>query len=414
MLDMAAIIISVTAFFAFINYRYIRLPTTIGVMAIGLCASLALIALDSLGVGSIGAIATQLSNGIAFDKVVIDGMLSFLLFAGALHVNINDLAKKGWAIGLLATVGVLITTFLFGYASFYVLTWLGFEIPLIYCLVFGSLISATDPIAVLGIFKNAGAPKSLTLKTVGESLLNDGVAYVVFLVLSGIAIGTQSLDPVDITILFAEEAVGGVLFGLALGAIGYYSLKMVDEYQVEVIITLAIVLGGYALAQTIHVSGPIAIVVAGLMIGNHGRRLAMSDSTRDHLDKFWELVDEILNAVLFVLIGIEVLVIDFAPMTITAGLILIPLLLICRYLSISLLLGLLKFKQSFSKHAEILLTWGGLRGAISVALALSLPEGEIRDFLVSVTYIIVVFSILVQGLTIGKLVKRLVSTEVNK
>jgi len=411
MLNTIAVITTITAVFAFLNYKFIKLPTTIGIMTVSLLASLCLILLQYLGVSEVTDIANRLSKAVIFDEVVMNGMLSFLLFAGALHVNINDLSEQKWPIGLLSTFGVLITTFLFGYASYYVMQVIGLDIPLIYCCVFGSLISATDPIAVLGILKKAGAPKSLSIKIIGESLFNDGVAVVVFLVLSSIAIGTNEVTTTDIGILFAEEAIGGIVYGLLLGAVGYYMLKMVDNYQVEILLTLAIVIGGYALAQQIHVSGPIAIVVTGLMIGNHGRLLAMSDTTRKHLDQFWELLDEILNAFLFVLIGIEVLVIDFSPNVLIAGMVLIPILLLARFLSTSLLLGVLKFREEFTKHTELLLTWGGLRGAISVALALSLPPSETKDILVGITYIIVVFSILVQGLTIGKLIEFLLKKE---
>jgi len=411
MLNTIAVITTITAVFSFLNYKFIKLPTTIGIMTVSLLASLCLILLQYLGVSEVTDIANSLSKAVIFDEVVMNGMLSFLLFAGALHVNINDLSERKWPIALLSTFGVLITTFLFGYASYYVMQVIGLDIPLIYCCVFGSLICATDPIAVLGILKKAGAPKSLSIKIIGESLFNDGVAVVVFLVLSSIAIGTNEVTTTDIGILFAEEAIGGIVYGLLLGAVGYYMLKMVDNYQVEILLTLAVVIGGYALAQQIHVSGPIAIVVTGLMIGNHGRLLAMSDTTRKHLDQFWELLDEILNAFLFVLIGIEVLVIDFSPNVLIAGMVLIPILLLARFLSTSLLLGVLKFREEFTKHTELLLTWGGLRGAISVALALSLPPSETKDILVGITYIIVVFSILVQGLTIGKLIEFLLKKE---
>ena len=408
MLDTVAIITTITALFAFLNYKIVKLPTTIGVMAITLSISLVFIALKYFGFDGIANSAMELSSKIDFNQVVMDGMLSFLLFAGALHVNLNELSEKKWAILLMSTLGVLITTFLFGYASFYIFSYVGVHVPLIYCLAFGALISATDPIAVLGILKTSGAPKSLTVKCIGESLFNDGVAYVVFIVLSGIAVGTTELDPLAISILFVEEAFGGVAFGLLIGGVAYGMLKSIDNYQVEVLITLALVLGGYAFAQHIHISGPIAIVVAGLMIGNHGRMFAMSSQTRDHLDTFWELIDEILNAVLFVMIGIEILAINYSPLVFISGLILIPTLLIARLISTSLLLGVLKFKYTFTPHAELLLTWGGLRGAISVALALSIPEGPEREVILLATYSIVVFSILVQGLTIGRLVNYLI------
>jgi len=323
-LNIAAILITVSAIFSYINHRFIKLPTTIGLMLIALVVSLLLIASKQLGIGNIEQYAENIVRQIDFNETLMHGMLSFLLFAGALHVNINDLAKHKWVIASLATVGMLMSTFIIGTATWYILSWIGLETPFIYCLLFGSLISPTDPIAVLGILKTAGAPKSLETQIAGESLFNDGVAVVVFIVLLGIATGGEEISVGHIALLFAEEAIGGVLFGLAIGALTYYMLKSIDDYTVEILLTLALVMGGYALATAIHVSGPIAVVVAGLMIGNHGRLFAMSDHTREHLDTFWELLDEILNAVLFVLIGLELLLISFANEYLTAALLLIP------------------------------------------------------------------------------------------
>jgi len=332
--------------------------------------------------------------------------LSFLLFAGALHVNLNDLAKQKWAIVSLATLGVLLSTFIIGGLSWLVLNWLGIGLPLIYCLLFGALISPTDPIAVLGILKTAHAPKSLEIKIAGESLFNDGVAVVVFIVLFGIATGGEEINAAHIGLLFLEEAVGGVVYGLLLGFLTYRMLKGVDNYTVEILLTLALVTGGYALATVIHVSGPIAIVVAGLWIGNHGRLLAMSEHTREHLDTFWELMDEILNAVLFVLIGLELLLLSLTQEYLLAAVLIIPIVLLARLVSVGLPIGLLRFKQQFAPGVVKVLTWGGLRGGISVALALSLPAGPERNLILTVTYMVVVFSIIVQGLSISSLVKK--------
>ena len=408
MLDTTAIILAITALFSFLNYRFIKLPTTIGVMVISLVISIVLIVLQYAGFDGITQQAQAFVKHVDFDEVVMKGMLSLLLFAGALHVNINDLLERKWAIGLMATIGVLLTTFIVGFVSFYVFAAFGFSIPLIYCLLFGSLIAPTDPIAVLGILKQAKAPKSLEIKITGESLFNDGIAVVVFVVLLGIAQGGEDMTVGHIALVFAEEAIGGVIYGLLLGYSGYQMLKWVDNYQVEILITLALVVSGYTLAGHIHVSGPLAIVVAGLMIGNKGRMFAMSDTSREHLDTFWELIDEILNAVLFVLIGIEVLALAFDHMTLAVGFVLIPIILLARLASTSFLLGALRLKETLTRHAEWILTWGGLRGAISVALALALPPGDIRDTILTVTYIIVVFSILVQGLTLGKLIQVLI------
>ncbi len=402
--NILAVLITLAAVFSYINHRYIRLPNTIGVMLISLLVSLGLIALGPLQLG-VEEDTRQLLSSIDFDETLLHGMLSFLLFAGALHVNLGDLARQKWIIGTLATFGVIGSTFMVGFLSWWVLAILGFKLPLIYCLLFGALISPTDPIAVLGILKNAGVPQSLETKISGESLFNDGVAVVVFLVFLQIARGAHEITVLAIFGLFIKEALGGMVFGLAVGTVTYWMLKSVDNYQVEVLITLALVTGGFALADKLHISGPIAIVIAGLLIGNHGRLLAMSERTREHLDTFWELVDAVLNAVLFMLIGLEVLVLTFDRLYLLAGLLLIPLLLGARYLSVGFPVLILRSFRSFSPNVVKILTWGGLRGGISVALALSLPPSKNRDVILAITYLIVVFSIIVQGLTIGRLVR---------
>ncbi len=404
--DILAIVISLTAGFAYLNHRFIGLPVTIGVMVIALLASLLLQIIDLVGF-HVGDHAARWLSTIDFNATLLHGMLSYLLFAGALHVKLDDLHDQKWTIGTLATVGTVVSTFLVGTITWWVLGLLGVDLPFIMCLVFGALISPTDPIAVLGILKNAKAPKSLEVKITGESLFNDGVGVVIFLVLAEIATGTHEPTADHIVGLFAQEALGGTIFGLALGALGYGLLKSIDQYQVEVIITLALVTGGYALANALHLSGPIAIVVAGLVIGNQGRKFAMSEKTREHLDVFWELLDEILNAVLFVLIGLEVLVLTFTQEYLLASLALIPLILLCRLVAIGLPMIMLRRVRVFTPGAVWLMTWGGLRGGISVALALSLPTSPERDVILAITYAVVVFSIVVQGLTMEKLVKRL-------
>jgi CPA1 family monovalent cation:H+ antiporter len=402
--NILAILITLSAGFSYINHRFIRLPNTIGLMIMALLVSLGLALLGPFSFG-LKADAQRLLANIDFDETLLHGMLSFLLFAGALHVNLADLAKQKWIIGLLATVGVLGSTFSMGFISRWVLGLLGIEMPLIDCLLFGALISPTDPIAVLGILKKAGVPQSLETKITGESLFNDGVALVIFLIFLGIATGTRQVTTASILGLFAKEALGGVVFGLIIGWIAYWMLKSIDNYQVEVLITLALVTGGFALADELHISGPIAIVVAGLLIGNHGRLLAMSDQVRVHLDNFWELVDEVLNAVLFVLIGLEVLALTFSREYFIAGILFIPLLLVARFISVGGPVLIMRRFRTFSPKVVTILTWGGLRGGISVALALSLPPGKNRELILAITYIIVVFSIIVQGLTIGRLVK---------
>ena len=402
-----AILITLAAVFSYVNHRYIGLPVTIGVMVIALSMSLILNLLGSFGLG-LKQQAEILLRGIDFNQTLLHGMLSFLLFAGALHININDLVELKWSIGALATVGTLISTFLIGTFSWLMLGWSGIGLSYLYCLLFGALISPTDPVAVLGILKTANAPKSLEMRITGESLFNDGVGIVVFLVTLEMATGTHEVSVGHIGRLFVQEALGGALFGLGLGYVAYQMLKTVDNYQVEILITLALVAGGYELADALHLSGPIAIVVAGVLIGNHGRLFGMSERTRAHLDVFWEVIDEILNAVLFVLIGLEVLVLTFTRQYLLASLLIIPLVLFARFVAIGIPVTLLRPFRTFSPGAVRIMTWGGLRGGISVALALSLPLGAERDVILAITYAVVIFSIVVQGLTLEKFVKRTV------
>jgi len=404
-LNLAAILVTLAAVFSYINHRYIRLPNTIGLMLIALVMSMSLLMMGYFGLTGIEDHAQEILASIDFNTTLMHGMLSFLLFAGALHVNLSDLADQKWVIAILATFGVTLSTFLIGGATWYVLGWMGIQLPFIYCLLFGALISPTDPIAVMGILKTAGASKSLETKIAGESLFNDGVAVVIFLVLLSIATSDTEMTAGHVALLFVEEAVGGIVYGLAIGFLTYYMLKNVNNYQVEILITLALVMGGYALAFAIHVSAPLAMVVAGLIIGNQGRQFAMSEYTKEHLDTFWELVDEILNAVLFVLIGLELLVLTFIDDYLLASLLMIPIVIVVRFISVGFPIGLLRLKREFSPHVVKILTWGGLRGGISVALALSLPTGSERELVLSLTYVVVIFSIVVQGLTIGKLVR---------
>ena len=403
--NILAILITLSALFAYINDRFIKLPTTIGVMAISLVGSLGLVILPPLGFG-LEEDALKLINSIDFDETLLHGMLSFLLFAGALHIDLERLGRQKWIISTLATIGMIGSTIIIGTLTWLVLDGLGIGLSLMQCLLFGALISPTDPIAVLGILKKAGVPESLETKICGESLFNDCVAVVVFMVLLHITAGGQEITVGSVVGLFAKETIGGVIYGLIIGMIAYLMLKSIDNYHVEVLITLALVAGGYALADKLHLSGPIAIVVAGLLIGNHGRLLAMSEQTRDNLDTFWELVDEVLNAVLFVLIGLEVLILTLNKQYLIASAIIIPLLLFSRFISVAVPVTLLRRFRTFSPNVIKILTWGGLRGGISVAMALSLPPGRPRDIILTITYAVVVFSIIVQGLTVGKLVEQ--------
>ncbi|MBK9308202.1 MAG: sodium:proton antiporter [Nitrospira sp.] len=403
LIETITILVCLSAVFSYVNHRYIKLPVTIGLMAIALVMSLALLLLGKLGYG-IQAEAESFIRSIDFDETLLHGMLSFLLFAGALHINLDDLLEQKWFIGTLACLGVMVSASIVGALTYLLLGWIGLPIPFIGCLLFGALISPTDPIAVLGILKNAKAPKQLEIKITGESLFNDGVGVAVFLVLLAV-VETGTITPGSIVLLFVQEALGGAAIGLALGYLTYLMLKSINQHHVEILLTLALVMGGYALADALHASGPIAVVVSGLLIGNQGRHLAMSETTREYLDTFWELIDELLNAVLFVLIGLEVLALTFKPAYLEAGLIAIPLVLFARFVSVSLPVQAFRLFQEFTDRATLILTWGGLRGGISVAMALSLPPSSYRDVLITMTYIVVVFSILVQGLTIERLVR---------
>jgi CPA1 family monovalent cation:H+ antiporter len=405
LLETASLLITLAALFSYVNYRFLKLPASIGLMLSAFVTSLAIVGLGMVGSHELEHLAQKALANVDFDQTLMQGMLSFLLFAGALHINLDDLAGEKWAIGFLVSLGVLISTLIIGYAAYWVFALLGHAIPLIYCLVFGALISPTDPIAVLSILKSVGADKSLEVKMAGESLFNDGVGVVVFLVLLSIATGEHAATLESVLMLSLREVVGGGVFGLAAGYLAYRMLRRVDDYQVEVLITLALVMGGYVLATTLHLSGPIAIVVAGLLIGNHGRRLAMSKETREHLDTFWQLIDGILNAILFVLIGLEALLLHFEPAFAMAAALAIPVVLLARLVAVSLPALVPGLRREFPPKVIVALTWGGLRGGISIAMALSLPDVAARGALVTVTYVVVVFSILVQGLTVARVLR---------
>lgn len=394
------ILICLAALFSYVNHRLLKLPITIGLMAVALVFSLILLLLGKLGFG-VEAEAQRFIGAIDFNEALMHGMLGFLLFAGALHVKLDELLELKWVIGTLAVVGTILSSLITGLLGYWLFDLAGLPLPFLYCLLFGALISPTDPIAVMGVLRQARLPKALEMKIVGESLFNDGVGVVIFLVVLNL-VPKPSFSVTDVLALFAEEAIGGAALGLALGYIAYRMLRSVDNYQVEILITLALVMGSFALADLLHTSGPIAVVVAGLLIGNHGRQWAMSDTTREHLDNFWELLDELLNAVLFVLIGLEVLILSFQRPYLMAGLVAIPIVLLARWLSVFVQVKAFSFVRDFTDRTITILTWGGLRGGISVALALSLPVGPERNAVVTITYAVVVFSILVQGLTINR------------
>ncbi|WP_353779733.1 cation:proton antiporter [Winogradskyella sp. 3972H.M.0a.05] len=400
-------LVTLAAVFGYINVRFLKLPNTIGLMLITIVYTLAVFGLSYFD-DTLLQTEIEFIRQIDFKDLLLDHMLSFLLFAGAMHTNFQQLKVQRWPILLFSTLGVVVSTFLVGIAMYFVLGLIGLETNFIYCLLFGALISPTDPIAVLGILKKAGVPKKLETKIVGESLFNDGVGVVVFLTIYQIASGSGSVEISEIAKLFGVEVIGGIAFGLLLGWLTYRMLKSIDDFDIEVIITLAMVMGGTILAQKLHISAPLAMVTAGLVVGNDTiRSNAMSDTTELYVDKFWELIDILLNAILFVLIGMEMLVLVYDKNYFLAGALAIPIVLACRYVSLLLPVNLFKKKLDFVPKTNTIMTWGGLRGGISIALALGLSQDMNRDMFLVITYVVVVFSILVQGLTIGNLVKKI-------
>lgn len=404
-----SVLVFLSAIFGYLNARFLKLPNSIGLMLITIVFTLVIFGIGYVDDTLINA-ERYIIDQIDFKSVLLDIMLSFLLFAGALHTNFEQLKVQRWPIMVFSTLGVLVSTFLVGTSMYYLLQLMGMEISFIYCLLFGSLISPTDPIAVLGILKKAGAPKQLETKIVGESLFNDGVGVVIFLTIFQLAsAGEATVEPLEILELFGVEVIGGLALGLALGWGTYKLMKSIDDYDIEVIITLATVMVGTLIAQKFHLSAPLAMVAAGLVVGNDTvRNSAMSETTETYVDKFWELLDILLNTLLFVLIGMEILVLSFKTEYVIAGLLAIPLVLICRYLSLLLPIKFFEKKLDFVPRTNLIMTWGGLRGGISIALALGLSDDMFRDVFLVITYIVVVFSIIGQGLTVEKLIKRVV------
>ncbi len=413
--DVAAVLLVLAALFGTLNRRFLKLEPSVGLLAMSLISSLALLGLHWLfpGLKAVAGVQAWFAQ-IDFNAALMQGMLGFLLFAGALHADLDYFVQRRWTIAIMATFGLLFSTALVAVMSKGLFVMMGLPASWLACLVFGSLISPTDPIAVMGTLKTLHAPPSLEAKIAGESLFNDGVAVVVFTGLVAM-LETQSghgsgghgaMGPGGLAWLFLREAGGGVGLGLGAGYLAYRLMLAIDDHKVEVLITLALVMGSYSLARALHISGPIAVVVAGLFIGNRGRSLAMSDNVADYLEKFWELLDEMLNAVLFLLIGAEVLLVAMNGRTALAGLLCILLVLLARLISVALPIGLLRMKQEFSQGVVRILTWAGLRGGISVALALSLPDIPEKGLILTCTYIVVLFSILVQGMTIKKVLRR--------
>ena len=414
----AGIIITLAAIFAYANERWLQFPETIGLMVVAMLITLLLVLVGLLNPRMV-ELAREFVEQIDFNATLMHGMLGFLLFAGALHVKLDDLAEQKWVVTITATIGVIGSTLLVGILTHYILSALGISMAWPVCLLFGALISPTDPISVLGIMKKIGAPKSLATKISGESLFNDGVGVVVFLVVLDAASGASDVSVGQIGWLMLQEVGGGVLLGFLLGGIAFYLHRTVESVHVELLISLAVVAGGYPLALALHCSGPIAMVVAGLLIGNPGRRHAMGESVRAQVDTLWEMIDEILNAILFVLLGLEVIVLAWRQEFLLAGLIMIPVVLFARFVTVGAAVTTLRRFRVFSPRVIRILTWGGLRGGISVALALSIPMTieamdqtttfPARNLILVMTYVVVVFSIVVQGLTIGPYIRRSLS-----
>ena len=410
--EIGAILIGLSALFGYINHRYVRAPHTVGLVVIALVASLALLLVESLvPAANVDALIVEVLGGIDFHDTLMHGMLSFLLFAGALHVDASALRRRFRTIGLMATAGTLISALLIGTATWLLAGWAGQPIPFVWALVFGALISPTDPVAVLALFRTVRVPSSLKVTLAGESLFNDGVGVVVFTVVLGVAI--QSGEPSFLRIgeLFAVEVLGGVALGLVAGYTCYRAMHRLDELNLQVLVTLAVVMVSYAAAIRLGASGPIAMVVAGLFVGNESMEYGVSERSRAHLRRFWSLLDQVLNSVLFLLIGLEVLIIVRSGFEYWMGLLAIPVALAGRWLNVALSTTALRRWETQPKGAVSILTWGGLRGGIAVALALSLPANDYRPFILSITYVVVVFSIIVQGLTIARLIRHFVPPE---
>ncbi len=409
------ILVVVSAVFAYLNERFVKLPYTIGAMVITIAMS-ALLTITGWVNPDLTNPLKDLISQIDFSKVLLEILLSFLLFAGALHTNFDQLRVQRWPILAFATFGVMVSTFLVGGLMYYLLPLFGLNIGFINCLLFGALISPTDPIAVLGILKKVGVPKKLETKIVGESLFNDGIGVVVFLTIFAIAqAGLEHVTFGEIGLLLVEEVGGGIALGFGLGFMAFYLMKSIDDYSVEVLITLAIVMGGYLLAQSLHFSGPLAVVVAGLIIGHDTvRDTSMSDITELYVDKFWETLDALLNGILFVLIGLEILVLPFEKAYVFAGLVAIPIILMARYVSLGIPILTFRKKLDFVPNTGLMMTWGGLRGGISIALALTLTQAMDRDPFLIITYLVVIFSIIVQGLSIGKVANRLIGDQMGE
>src|SRR5690606_23855543 len=409
-----SILIVLASFFAYLNLRCLKLTGTIGNMIIAVLVSIAMRLLGYEYFPLTTKEFFELIRTFYFNEILMGAMLNFLLFAGALHINISDLREHKWPILTYASVSVVLSAFIIAGLFYAVAPMLGIQLPFIYCLLFGTLISPTDPIVVLGILKEAKVPKMIETKITGESLFNDGVAVVMFAVVLKMATDTTfDASFASISKLFLLEAGGGILLGALLGFTASNVMKKIDDYKVSVLITLSIVMGGFLIAKQLHFSSPLAMVIAGLIIGNYGKAVAMSETTRDYLSKFWELIDEILNAILFLFIGFELLMLPDLQEQLLLGVVAIFICLLARTLAIFIPASTILRRNTYSKGSLTTMVWGGIRGGVSIALVMSIPNsiGDIKDILLEVTYIVVLFSIVVQGLTVGKVAKKVLKND---
>ncbi len=395
---------TISAILSYINYRYIKLQSSIAITLATMLLTVGIIVLSSFGINVGEKEIITAFNTLNFHSLLMNGMLSFLLFAGALNVCVDQLREEKWEVIILAIVGTIMSTFIVGRLTFYFLAWLGQPLEFVYCLLFGALISPTDPIAVLAVFKKLNAPKSLDTRLAGESLFNDGIGIVLFVTIYEIAFNQHSATVSAITGLFLQQALGGILYGALLGYIGYRLIKPIDDSLQEIFVTLAIATGGYSLAQMLDISGPLAMVVAGMVIGNRQKMFYMSEKSRSHLVHFWEVIDHAFNAILFLLIGLELIAIQRTSFEWKSGLGAIVIVLFARCVSVGVPMQLLNLKRRYEPFTTTIMIWGGLRGGLAIALALALPDGPAKTLIVPMTYATVLFSILVQGLSISPLV----------
>lgn len=410
-LEIIALLFLITSIGGYVNHKWLKLPNTIGLLLFSTLISIIIVTLHKSGIIDLSHTA-KIVSAVSFDDLLLHGFLAVLLFAGALNVNASELKTYKLPITVFSTIGVAISTFVIGFALNYATKILQNEVPILYCLIFGALISPTDPVAVLSILNKQNSAQDLKIKITGEALFNDGTGVVLFIFMLSLIMGKPiELTMFNVTFLLFKQIIGGVILGLVLGLATYYILKSIDAYDVEILITITLAIGSFALAEIFGVSAPIATVIAGLVIGNKARHFAMSEKTKEHVDNFWNLMDEILNGVLFILMGLEIILINIDFESIVLSIIAIVVVIFARYLSVIASMSLFWKKYSFNYKTPILMTWGGLRGGISIALALSLPDSEYKNIILSITFASVIFSIVFQGMTLGLLIKKFTHNE---